>query len=447
MSRTVFVTLLLVTTGATLPAACGETAAPPSRRGTAPRRAGPPPGSATAAGALPRDLVAPLRSIRRRMHSADPSVRQDGLTALTRMIKGHPRLAALAARLVRWRSIPAVRQGLRIWARIPSHPAFVPTLKRLAEHPADAVRRATFRTASQASGAALKRLVPILIKATRDPSCNVRFAALQTLRQHASEVDVDLRPDVDRALKDSCPLLQAWGAHQATGLVDESNPGPLLLATFRRLLRSPYAQVRCATFLALGRLRVQGALRPLAERAMAHALLQETSTALVVYDRHPRASVTHDHPYYATLPACAARALTLLHRKPRASLATQGPTARTEVRAWRRRLRRRYHLARPPATLCLAARHCNASEVCSRFTCHRLDQRVDAYWAYVHRRHCAERKPDPDRPWHDFTDPVYRASGFGLDEDGPGRIADALRKADRAAYDEHRKEVIAKPCP
>ncbi len=321
------------------------------------------------------------------------------------------------------------------------------------------VRRKTLRKLQHSFDAkpeVVRALAPLVRRlAKRDPDCQVRTEALQTLVWRRRDLGGKPHGLLLRALADNCPLANARGADW----LDTAAP------TYRRRVvarlmalarRSSFYHVQCSALIALGKLRVKKATK-----LMARALAVGAKTGLGGY------GTGYTVPG-RSMPHCAVQALQDLHgqgsKKWLAALTKKRdavvqklknkslskdqrrllyveywrlhalvlsrtirlrplPTTK-QVRQWRNRMSKRGYVTASPASLCLSSKTCPAGTSCLHMACVTQARALKVYQTYRKSRRRGRRRPK--RGWRNYDNSLAVRLGLGMG--GAGHLANLLRR-------------------
>lgn len=381
----------------------------------------------------PKDLKDKLEPIEKKLAGKDWKARREARTELYKLISANKKHVGLARYLSMHKDQYFTELSFGLWKELKEHPTAEPTIRALMKHPSDRIRGKVLNFLwISAPKEMVKKLKPYLFHLLKDPSCIVKSEAFTVLFYNKSSLDVNLQKLAVDSVKDHCPTLQSAGAEKmpAAAKTDKTVTDRLLALA----QKSPLYLVQCQALKALGRLKVKQA-----EKLMIKALTVEANTAMVLYYKKPRSPYTFNIRS-ASMPACGARALSLLHGKtpPKENL--------EEVRQWLTELSKAKRAPKPAKKLCIHYKYCKDKvEVCLHMQCVPYKRAVKAYWDYVKFNRCV-KKPK-DAPYTNWVEPARVLSGFGLHFMGDWKIKGFLQKKNKKAYDKKYSEVSKTPCP
>ncbi len=383
----------------------------------------------------PANLAEELKKATDAMSADAWEEKNKGRELLDGIVKENEKDPHLARYLMSAGERDMISRGLRIWRQLHEHEHYLPVLVSLFGNESDRVRGdAVSGIAWDLNKEQKEHLAPYVRRLLTDPSCVVRYQAINWLMRQSRDLGVPKR-EIMSGIENECPVHRQKAMEGLADALGEEGPDDALIAKLMEwATESPYYFVRCGALKALGKLKVKGA-----EKLMASALEYPAGTTSVVYylsDRSPYSFNLAE----STIPACGVRALSDLHDKRH-----QGSPVE-QARAWRTEMAKKRMVSKPPKKMCLGHGDCEKDvEVCLNTACVPMAKAENNFWKLELLKRCRKEPESP--PWKNFTDPNAVEVGLGLHFNVDFAMRKFLREKNPEAFKKMEEKTRQADCP
>lgn len=361
--------------------------------------------------------------------------KRTGRELIDKIVKENEKDPHLARYLMSSGERDLISRGLRLWREHHEIEEYLPVMVSLFGHESDRIRGdAVSGMAWNLSKEKKEHLAPYIRKLLTDPSCVVRYQALNWLMRQSRDLGVP-KKEIMAGIENDCPAHKDKaldGLPDALG--DEAPDEELVAKLMEWAAESPYYFIRCSALKALGKLKVKQA-----EKLMAAALEYPAGTTSVVYYLDGRSPYSFNLAE-STMPACGVRALSDLYGKN-----YQGSPVE-QAKTWRTEMAKKRMVSKPPQKMCLSERDCEKdAEVCLNMECVPLAKAEKDFWRLELLKRCRTEPESP--PWKNFVDPRFVEAGFGLQFNVDFLMRKFLREKNPEAFRKMEEKTRAMACP